>query len=96
MEDEIQVDAISHGFNHKAVPERIRVKLPARITWEQLAMKGIKDFTEFEQCAAYFDGDITTVAKGKPTWCCSLVFFRVRGSSIAPTVLRDGNGQYSL
>jgi cytochrome c peroxidase len=34
-----------------------------RLFGSQRAMKSIEDFTEFEQRAAYFDGDITTAAK---------------------------------
>ncbi|HTN04352.1 MAG TPA: cytochrome B6, partial [Planctomycetaceae bacterium] len=34
-----------------------------RLFGSQRAMKTIEDFTEFEQRAAYFDGDITTAAK---------------------------------
>lgn len=34
-----------------------------RLFGSQRAMKSVEDFTEFEQRAAYFDGDITTAAK---------------------------------
>jgi cytochrome c peroxidase len=50
-------------FRHRIVTPSLRGVNVQRLFGSQRAMKTIEDFTEFEQRAAYFDGDHTMAAK---------------------------------
>jgi cytochrome c peroxidase len=50
-------------FRHRIETPSVRGVNVQRLFGSQRALKSVEDFTEFEQRAAYFDGDICTAAK---------------------------------
>jgi cytochrome c peroxidase len=56
-------DIRPNEFRHRIDTPTLRGVNIQRLFGSQRAMKTVEDFTEFEQRAAYFDGDITTAAK---------------------------------
>jgi cytochrome c peroxidase len=56
-------DIRSNEFRHRIDTPSLRGVNIQRLFGSQRALKTVEDFTEFEQRAAYFDGDPTTAAK---------------------------------
>ena len=56
-------DVRPNEFRHRIDTPTLRGVNIQRLFGSQRALKTVEDFTEFEQRAAYFDGDITTAAK---------------------------------
>lgn len=56
-------DIRPNEHRHRIDTPTLRGMNVQRLFGSQRAMKSVEDFTEFEQRAAYFDGDITTAAK---------------------------------
>ncbi len=56
-------DVRPNEYRHRIDTPTLRGVNVQRLFGSQRALKTVEDFTEFEQRAAYFDGDITTAAK---------------------------------